>query len=209
MAERKYDRSLSIRTVGMREWRDNSVSFNRYEATPYDALDKLFEAYRFRKTDRVVDFGCGRGRVAFYIHNRFHVPVTGIEVNDITYDEALSNKSGYRFKNKDIPAPIKFKYCYAEHYEVKPTDNKFYFFNPFDVDTFKEVVDNILKSVKKHKRTVDIILYYPMPKYKEFLRDETPFRLINKVRLPEVTDELEKFVIYRLREEDLEENLEK
>ena len=37
MAERLYDKSLSIKTVGRREWRDRSVKFNRYEATPYDA----------------------------------------------------------------------------------------------------------------------------------------------------------------------------
>ena len=41
------------------------------------------------KSDSVVDFGCGRGRVAFYIHNRFHVPVTGIEANDKTYEEGF------------------------------------------------------------------------------------------------------------------------
>lgn len=198
-----YDRSLYIKTVGRREWRDKSVSFNRYEATPYDALDRLFQAYKLKKTDKVVDFGCGRGRVVFYIHNRFHVPVTGIEVNDITYDEAISNKSVYRYKNKDIPAQIKLKYCFAEDYEVKPSDNKFYFFNPFKIDTFREVVNNILDSVKKNNRKVDIILYYPMPEYKEFLRNETPFKLLNKVKLPKASDKKEKFLIYRLRKEDI------
>ena len=199
MAERLYDKSLSIKTVGRREWRDRSVKFNRYEATPYDALDKLFDAYKIRKTDKVVDFGCGRGRVVFYIHNRFHVPVTGIEVHDLTYSESVENKSSYRFKNKHIKAPIKFKYCLAQHYQVKPSDNIFYFFNPFKVDIFKKVVKNILASVKEHERTVDIILYYPMPEYKKFLKEETPFRLINKVRLPAVNDSREKFLIYRLR----------
>lgn len=204
MAERTYDKLLSIKTVGIREWRDKSVSFNRYEATPYKALDILFKSYKIKKTDKVVDFGGGRGRVIFYIHNRFKVPVTGIEVHDITYDEAINNKSMYRYKNKDIEAPIKIKYCLAEDYEIKPSDNKFYFFNPFKVDTFKKVVDNILDSVQKHKRTVDIILYYPMPKYKEFLKNETPFKLINKIRLPKANDSREKFLIYRLREEDID-----
>ena len=45
-----------------------------------------------------MDFGCGRGRVAFYIHNKFHIPVTGIEINDKTYGEALDNKLRYRQK---------------------------------------------------------------------------------------------------------------
>lgn len=204
MAERMYDRELSIKTVGRREWRDKSVSFNRYEATPYNALDKLFKSYKIKKSDKVVDFGCGRGRVVFYIHNKFQVPVTGIEVNDITYEEAIGNKAGYRYKNKNIPAPIKLKYTFAEDYKIKPSDNKFYFFNPFKIDTFKLVVNNILDSIKEHKRTVDIILYYPMPKYKEFLKNETPFKLMNKVKIPGVKDNKEKFLIYRLRQEDIE-----
>ena len=114
MSARKYDRRLGIKTVGLREW-DNHHHYNRYEATPYEALDKLFEVYRLEETDRVVDFGCGRGRVAFYIHHRFQVSVTGIEAHDKTYEEALDNKANYRHKAKHVPAPIRLKYGLAEH----------------------------------------------------------------------------------------------
>ncbi|NLM25088.1 MAG: hypothetical protein GX208_03090, partial [Firmicutes bacterium] len=41
------------------------------------------------------------------------------------------------------------------------------------------------------------ILYYPMPKFKQFLRAETPFQILNKVKVPKVTDHREKFIIYR------------
>lgn len=203
MDERKYDRELHIRTTGIREWKDPTVQFNRCEPTPYKALDRLFQSYRLQKTDKLVDFGAGRGRVAFYIHNNFHIPVTGIEVNDKTYDEAVNNKVGYKHKTKHITAPIKFKYGLAEHYEVKVTDNKFYFFNPFSVEIFKEVVNNIIKSAKDNNRPVDIILYYPMPEYKEFLRASTPFKLLNKIQVPGAKDKKEKFLIYRLSEEDI------
>jgi|LSQX01.3.fsa_nt_gb SAM-dependent methyltransferase len=126
MGERKLDKSFSIKTVGIREWGDGEVHYNRYEATPYAALDKLFERYRLDKSDSVVDFGCGRGRVAFYIHNRFHVPVTGIEANDITYEEALKNIETYKLRAKHIKAPIRFKFGLAEHYEIKPEENRFF-----------------------------------------------------------------------------------
>lgn len=111
MTERMQDKSLYIKTVGIREWGNKSAKFNRYEATPYEALDKLFITYKIDKGDRLVDFGCGRGRVIFYIHNRFHIPVTGIEVNDVTFSEALENKKWYRYNNKDIRAPIKLESC--------------------------------------------------------------------------------------------------
>lgn len=197
MSEVKYDRLLGIKTMGLREWRDQNVSFNRCEPTPYRALDRLFRHYRLKKTDRVVDLGSGRGRVAFYIHHRFHVPVVGVEVNEKTYEEALENKARYRRRAKHIKAPIRFEFGLAEHYNVQPADNTFYFFNPFSVKTFKKTVHNILASVKAKERPVDIILYYPLPKYKKFLQKQTPFRLLNKVRIPQVKDRTEKFVIYR------------
>ena len=57
----------------------NNLDHNRYEATPYRALEQLFLQYKLKNNARVVDFGCGRGRGLFYIHNRFQVPVTGVE----------------------------------------------------------------------------------------------------------------------------------
>ncbi|WP_110930752.1 class I SAM-dependent methyltransferase [Paenibacillus bouchesdurhonensis] len=200
MAERKYDQSLRIRTVGMREWRNGTVRYHRYEATPYKALDRLFQVYKLNESDKVVDFGCGRGRVSFYIHHRFQIPVTGIEVHEKTYEEALHNKGSYRQQTGHIHAPIRLKYGLAEQYEIKETDNTFYFFNPFSIEIFREVVENILQSVQEKPRTVDIILYYPVAEYKQFLQMHTPFKLINKVTVPGATQKKEKFLIYRLKD---------
>ncbi len=204
MGERRLDRSFSIRTAGIREWQSGEVHYNRYEATPYAALDKLFASYRLHKSDEVVDFGCGRGRVAFYIHKRFHVPVTGIEANDKTYNEAIENKASYRLKAKHIKAPIRFEYGLAEDYKVKPRDNIFYFFNPFSIKIFRKVINNILDSLVENPRSVDLIIYYPTAQYKQFLKKNTPFELINIVRIPGSKDKKEKFLIYRLKQEDLD-----
>ena len=205
MGERKQDRLLGIRTVGLREWKDHRVHYNRYEATPYKALNKLAKYYKLDKTDKVVDFGCGRGRVVFYLHNRFQVPITGIEVNDETFEEAIENKESYIFKTKRIAAPINFHYGLAEHYKIDKDENCFYFFNPFSVHIFRKVINNILRSVDKHKRIVDLVLYYPVREYREFLEKCTPFTVINKIRIPGANDVKEKFLIYRLREELLKE----
>lgn len=197
MVEKKFDQLLGIRTDGIRKWRGN-VPYNRYEPTPYVALEKLFQAYRIEEEDEVVDFGCGRGRVSFYIHHRFQVPVTGIENNDKTFEEALDNEASYRRDREHITAPLELEYGLAEMYEIEETENCFYFFNPFSVNIFKKVVDNIMTSIKQHDRPVDLILYYPLPEYKWFLKQKTPFRLINKVRVPEANHgKRGKFKIYR------------
>lgn len=204
MGERIQDKLLGIRTSGIREWKDNKIHYNRYEPTPYKALNELTKNYKFRDIDKVVDFGSGRGRVAFYLHNHFHIPVTGIEANDKTYEEALENKALYRLKAKHINAPIKFKYGLAQHYKIDKAANCFYFFNPFSSHVFRKVVHNILHSIEKNRRTVDLILYYPLPEYKDFLKNSTPFTIINKIKTPRRTDKKEKFILYRLNPADLD-----
>ncbi|MFK4998924.1 hypothetical protein ACI2OX_21370 [Bacillus sp. N9] len=123
--------------------------------------------------------------------------MTGIEVNELTYSEALDNKVRYRQRARHIAAPLRFDYGLAEHYEVEKDDNVFYFFNPFSVQIFKKVVQNILQSVQENRRPVDMILYYPMPEFIRYLKLSTPFKLINKIRVPGAYDSKEKFLIYR------------
>lgn len=201
MDSRQYDRQLGIKTAGLREWAGDT-QYNRYEATPYQALERLFQAYRFRKGDQVVDFGCGRGRVTFAIHHRFQVPVKGIEAHDKTYEEALTNEASYRFKAKHITAPIDLQFGLAEHYAIDPADNRFYFFNPFSHHVFAQVMNNIMRSVKQFPRSVDVILYYPLDEFKDILLQHG-FRMINKVIVPDMEDVREKFHIYRLPKQEL------
>ena len=118
--------------------------------------------------------------------------------NMIRPEEALNNKASYRHRARHIKAPVRLKYGLAEHYEVKPIDNCFYFFNPFSSKVFKKVVHNILQSIERDSRSADMILYYPTKEYKRVLKHKTPFRLLNKVRLKGASDPHEKFLIYRL-----------
>lgn len=203
MGEIRYDKKFAIRTTGIKEWQGDIVHYNRCEPTPYKALDRLFQHYKLEKTDKLVDFGSGRGRVAFYIHHRFQIPVVGIEAQDDIIDEALANKKRYRMGARDIEAPIYFEYGLAENYEIKAEDNKFYFFNPFSADIFREVLDNIMISLEENKREADIILYYPMPKYKKIMKNNPHFEIYNKVIVPNAKDKREKFIIYRYINEEI------
>jgi len=195
MTARQYDRRLGIRTEGMREWRGHS-HYNPYEATPYEALEQLFREYSFRKGDRVVDFGCGRGRVIFAIHHRFRIPVVGIEANEKTFQEALANKNSYCAGVKHLAAPIELNCGLAEHYAVQPGDNRFYFFNPFSDRVFQTVVGNILKSAETRPRPVDTIMYYPLPEY-EAVVETFGMERVGEIPVPELGDALDKFLIYR------------
>ncbi len=45
MNEKEYDNLLRIKTGGTLELLNQSAHYNRYEATPYEALDELFKTY--------------------------------------------------------------------------------------------------------------------------------------------------------------------
>ncbi|MEQ8154354.1 MAG: SAM-dependent methyltransferase, partial [Clostridiaceae bacterium] len=78
MDEQSYEKQLNIKTSGEQKIFNESIHYNRYEPTSYSALEILSEQYEFTADDSVVDFGCGKGRLNFYINHFFGSAVTGI-----------------------------------------------------------------------------------------------------------------------------------
>ncbi len=200
MKERYYENLLNINTSGEQRWDKKNIHYHPYEPTLYSALEVLFEDYYIDKDDCIVDFGCGKGRLNFYLNYFFKCFVTGIEMNQIFYIEAMENKNTYLKKNKKSIDKINFECCLAQDYKIQNYDNKFYFFNPFSVQIFTKIVENILISFEKSPRTIDIILYYPSEDYIYYLEYASPFILYKDIIIPKLNnkDERERFVIYRL-----------
>ncbi|PEA54791.1 SAM-dependent methyltransferase [Bacillus pseudomycoides] len=200
MNEQYYDALLHIKTVGEQKEFYKSLHYHRYEPTPYHALETLFAQYDLKSGDRVVDFGCGKGRLNFYIHHFYHASVVGIEMNEMFYKEAMDNRDRYIKKEKKGRDKIHFQCCLAQEYEIDPFDNKFYFFNPFSVQVFMNVINNILFSVEQVEREVELILYYPSEDYIYFLDNQTSFELKEEVILPGLYERNsnERFLVYRL-----------
>jgi SAM-dependent methyltransferase len=199
MKETNYDELLNIETEGNQRGYNKSFHYHRYEPTPYTALENLFAEYELNSSDHIVDFGCGKGRLNFFIHYLFHSSVTGVEMNEKLYEEAIENKENYLIKAKN-KGEIQFQCCLAEKYEINPLDNTFYFFNPFTIPIFWKIINNILVSVEKFKREVDVILYYPSEDYIYYLENHTSFELIKEIQLPGLYENNanERFLIYRL-----------
>lgn len=200
MKEELYDALLNIRTIGDQKGFNQSLHYHRYEATPYSALELLCKTYKFKSSDRIVDFGCGKGRLNFYINHVFDATAVGIEMNDGFYQEAMENRNRYLQKKKHSKDKIHFHCCLAEEYEIHPMDNRFYFFNPFSIQIFIKVMNRILRSVEQSEREVELILYYTSEDYIYFLENNTSFELKEEIRLPDVYehDPNERFLIYRL-----------
>jgi SAM-dependent methyltransferase len=197
MNEKYYDELLNIKTEGEQVGFNESLHYHRYEPTPYVALEFLFKQYELKSTDRIVDFGCGKGRLNFYIHYLFNVSVIGIEMNETFYLEAIQNKKNYIKKDDE---KIQFYHCLAEKYEIQPLENHFYFFNPFSIQIFMKIIKNILVSVEKVRREVEVVLYYVSDEYIYFLEYQTAFELKKEIMIPGLYEhnQNERFLIYRL-----------
>ncbi len=199
MNEQYYEKLLAIKTTGEQKIFNASIHYHRYEPTSYAALEALTNKYDFTEKDSIVDFGCGKGRLNFYINYFFNSFVTGIEMNNFFYKQAIENKKSYFQTNKGKRDNINFLNCLAERYTINPPDNKFYFFNPFSMQIFAKVLKNILASIEVNERAVDIILYYPSNDYIYFLDTNSSFVLLDEIKVPHMydNDPRHKFLVYR------------
>lgn len=200
MNEHDYDTLLNIKTGDRQIGFHRSFHYHRYEPTPYAALEELFRQYELESSDRVVDFGCGKGRLNFLVHHLFQSTVIGVEMNDEFYGDCMRNFATYREKTKIRNNAISFRHCLAEDYEINPADNRFYFFNPFSVQIFIKVINHILLSVESFPRDVEILLYYSSDDYVHFLEDHPLFQLRKEVVLTGefAKNEYERFLVYGL-----------
>ena len=170
----------------------------RYEPTSYsglicafDEMDEVMSRY-----DRLVDFGCGKGRVLFYVNQRFRCEVCGIEVDEALYENALDNRAYYNTRFRDSLERIELIHGKAEEYEVKREDNIFYFFNPFEINIFEQVMNNVMENVKAYPRRIFVMMYYPKEEYRTYMR-YNGFKIYKVVKLPTYEmDYDEKVVIY-------------
>lgn len=195
-----YERLFNIKTTGEQQGFYESHHYNRYEATSYFALETLFKEYTLSSNDCIVDFGCGKGRLSFYINYYYNCKITGIEMNNNYFDICINNKKNYLKNYNKEKNKIEFLNIFAEEYKISSTDNKFYFFNPFSVQLFMKVINNILISLEKSPRDIDLILYYPSDEYIYYLENYTGFLLYKEIELPNlsINDKRQKFSIYRL-----------
>lgn len=190
------DNDLNVNTVGLRKWEGgDSKKFYRTESTPYRALETLYSNHDLGKSDKVVDFGAGRGRVAFFIHQHYGIDVTGIELNEITFEETEDNLKKYHEEFGHFEHKIDFQCINAEDYVFDKKDNVYFFFNPFNEEIFENVINKTIENADENMKDVKVILYYPTRKYRKVMK-KTDFEVIEEFAAKGRITSTEKFIIY-------------
>ncbi|MBR6578927.1 MAG: methyltransferase domain-containing protein [Clostridia bacterium] len=169
--ENSWDKLLQIKTVGRDDTNSDEYRYP-YEPTPYSVLERLASSGLFGKGDVVLDYGCGKGRVGFFLSYKTKAEEIGIEYDEDIYQSALQNR-----KTAIQKAKADFVLTRAEEYEVPQAINRCYFFNPFSVEILRKVMARIIESWYADPREILLFFYYPSDEFMCYLMtvDELEF----------------------------------
>ena len=161
--EHTWDAALGVKTIG-RDDANADAYHHPYEPTPYTVLKRLADSGLIGREDVVLDYGCGKGRVGFFLSHQTRARVIGIEYDDRIYAEALLNRNDTASRAK-----AEFVLTGAETYAVPPAVNRCYFFNPFSLEILRKVMARILESWYEQPRRLLLFFYYPADEYLAYL----------------------------------------
>ncbi len=161
--EIRWDKLLKIRTTGRDDSKADQYRYP-YEPTPYSVLERLANSGLIHKNNTLIDYGCGKGRVDYFMAYQTKCKSIGIEYDERIYEKATTNKETAVSSNKVI-----IELANAEKFEVLESVDKIYFFNPFSVEILQKVIAQILDSYYENIRTIQLFFYYPSDEYISYL----------------------------------------
>ncbi len=171
MNEEKWDRLLQIRTSGRDDSHADQYRYP-YEPTPYCVLERLADSGYLRKGNTLLDYGCGKGRVEFFLSWQTRCRSIGIEYDERIYEKAVENQ-----KRAAAAGRVTFELVNAEQFQVPEEADRVYFFNPFSLEILQKVISQIIDSYYAAPREILLFFYYPSDEYISFLMtvDELTF----------------------------------
>lgn len=161
--EIRWDKLLHIQTMGRDDSNSDQYRYP-YEPTPYSVLERLANAGYIGKNNTLLDYGCGKGRVDFFLSYQTRCRSIGIEYDERIYQKAAENRikavSGSR---------VSMELANAETFVVPETADRMYFFNPFSVEILEKVIARVLESYYQNPRMIQMFFYYPSDDYISYL----------------------------------------
>ena len=193
-SDNNWDKLLQIQTCG-RDETNADEHHHPYEPTPYCVLERLAASGFFGKGDVVLDYGCGKGRVGFFLSYRTKAKTIGIEYDPHIYEDALKNQKTALSRVK-----TDFLLTHAEAYRVPQEANRCYFFNPFTVEIFRKVMARIIQSWYEHPREIFLFFYYPAEAYISYLMTVDELDFFDEIECDDLFsgDPRERILIFQL-----------
>ena len=193
--EEKWDRLLRIRTTGRDDFHADQYRYP-YEPTPYSVLERLAQSGRIRKKQVLRDYGCGKGRVDFFLAYQAGCRSIGIEYDDRIYEKAVENQKAAVSSGR-----VRMEQANAEMFPVPPEVDRIYFFNPFSVEILQKVMNRILDSYYEQMRPIQLFFYYPSDEYLSYLMTVDELMFEDEIECGDLfpgEDPRERIVIFEL-----------
>lgn len=195
MKEEKWDKLLQIRTTG----RDNSHADQYrypYEPTPYPVLERLANGGYIRKGNTLLDYGCGKGRVDFFLSWQTRCRSIGIEYDERIYEKAVENQN-----MSSVSGRVTFQAVDAGEFPVPESVDRIYFFNPFSLEILQKVISRIRDSYYEAPREILLFFYYPSDEYISFLMTVNELTFYDEIDCGDLydgKDSRERIVIFKM-----------
>lgn len=193
--EEKWDRLLRIRTTGRDDSHADQYRYP-YEPTPYSVLERLAQSGRIWKKQVLLDYGCGKGRVDFFLAYQAGCRSIGIEYDDRIYEKAVENQKAAVSSGR-----VRMEQANAEMFPVPPEVDRIYFFNPFSVEILQKVMNRILDSYYEQMRPIQLFFYYPSDEYLFYLMTVDELMFEDEIECGDLfpgEDPRERIVIFEL-----------
>ena len=193
--EEKWDRLLRIRTTGRDDSHADQYRYP-YEPTPYSVLERLAQSGRIRKKQVLLDYGCGKGSVDFFLAYQAGCRSIGIEYDDRIYEKAVENQKAAVSSGR-----VRMEQANAEMFPVPPEVDRIYFFNPFSVEILQKVMNRILDSYYEQMRPIQLFFYYPSDEYLSYLMTVDELMFEDEIECGDLfpgEDPRERIVIFEL-----------
>lgn len=206
-----WEKKLNISTSGCDASKEDEHHYP-YEPTPYAVLERLVESNYILPENIVLDYGCGKGRVGFFLNYKIGCRVIGVDFDERMYETTQENLRNFQFgfernaeetrdkRKVENCNKIEFFCESAEKYEVEFADC-FYFFNPFSVETLQSVIGKIIKSYYNQPREMQLFFYYPSDEYISYLMTVPELCFIDEIDCTDLNigyNEREKILIFEV-----------
>lgn len=150
MNENEWDKLLKIHTTGTDNTDADQYRYP-YEPTPYSVLERLGNSGWIRKENTLLDYGCGKGRVDFFLSYQTRCHSVGIEYNERIYAKAVENKETAVSAER-----VDFVVENAEQFPLPAEVDRIYFFNPFSLEILRKVMARIRESYYEKPRQMQL-----------------------------------------------------
>lgn len=201
--ETRWERFLQIRTMGRDDSNADQYRYP-YEPTPYSVLERLANTGLIRKDNTLLDYGCGKGRVDFFLSYQTRCQSIGIEYDERIYEKAIENKETAISSGR-----VTIELTNAENFMVSEIVDRIYFFNPFSVEILQKVISRIVDSYYENMRFIQLFFYYPSDEYITYLMTVDELIFADEIDCQDLfpgNDSREKIVVFEMGELQVREN---